>query len=215
MQYRLLGRLAREGPQLLRSAHVARRGEILSGGAAHFFWRARHSAPIAVIGNRPGGAIEGPSADAVERGDARHCGERNSDIAVARILLVEPRGQGRQIEGIARHPAPDPRTRVVAQQYANPRRHFARTVKPEQRFFPFHPQLLTQHPRRQHFGKAEPDAEPAKTTGQRHHRTVGAAALLKRHRVHPFYGLSTTLTQPSSLSRNVLYIRGPSSRATL
>src|SRR5207248_11539636 len=86
MQYGLLGRLAPEGPQLLRSAHVARRGEILSGGAAHFFWRARHSAPIAVIGNRPGGASEGPSADAVERGDARHCGDRNSDIAVAWIL---------------------------------------------------------------------------------------------------------------------------------
>src|SRR5205085_10540483 len=42
------GRLTREGPQRLRSAHVVRRGEIFSCGPAHFFRRARHAAAIAV-----------------------------------------------------------------------------------------------------------------------------------------------------------------------
>src|SRR5271166_5007938 len=65
----LRGRLVREGPQRLRSAHIARRGEILSCGAAHFFRRARHAAAITVIGHGPARVGEGLSTDAVERRD--------------------------------------------------------------------------------------------------------------------------------------------------
>jgi hypothetical protein len=35
-----------------------------------------------------------------------------------------------------------------------------------------------------------------------------------RHRLYSFHGLRTTFTQPSSLSRKVLYMPGPSSRST-
>lgn len=107
-EWALRGRLAREGPQGVRRAHVVRRGEILSCGATHFFGRARHAAAIAVIGRRPARVGKGLSTDAVERGHARRRGERNGDIALARILLVEPRGEGCQIQGIPRNPSPDP-----------------------------------------------------------------------------------------------------------
>src|SRR5260370_34423380 len=97
----LRGRLARERPQRLRGAHVARRGEIVSCGAAHFFRRAWHATAIAVIAHRLAFTVrragEGLSTDAVERGDARHCGERDGDIAPARSLLCEPPGEGRPI----------------------------------------------------------------------------------------------------------------------
>src|SRR5260370_15077370 len=112
----LRGGLAREGAQRLRGAHVARRGEIVSCGAAHFFGRAWHATAIAVIAHRlaftvrPAG--EGLVTDAVERGDARHCGERDGDIALARILLVEPRGEGPPRLRLPRTPSPHPRTRT-------------------------------------------------------------------------------------------------------
>src|SRR5260370_28115903 len=106
----LRGGLAREGAQRLRGAHVARRGEIVSCGAAHFFRRAWHATAIAVIAHRLAFTVrragEGLSTDAVERGDARHCGERDGGNALARIFLVGAPREGPPLSPVAPKPLP-------------------------------------------------------------------------------------------------------------
>src|SRR5260370_3021343 len=106
----LRGRLARERPQRLRGAHVARRGEIVSCGAAHFFRRAWHATAIAVIAHRLAFTVrcarEGLSTDAVERGDPRRRGERHGDLALPRVLLLAPPALRPPIYRPPPHPSP-------------------------------------------------------------------------------------------------------------
>jgi hypothetical protein len=71
-------------------------------------------------------------------------------------------------------------------------------------------------PGREQLRETEPDAEPAEPVRQRLRRVVAGpmpAVVPMSHDLPP-HGMSTTLMQPSCLSRNVSYIAGPSSRLT-
>src|SRR3954469_4939071 len=181
--------------------------------------------PLSTRDVTSGGAL---SANDVQQGDSRdhHDGHRN--VLLLGIVVSPSAHEGGGIKPIAGDPAPQPGV-LVRRKRKHAAGNLARAIGANESFHPFHAKRPCDALRCDQFGSAQRKTEPAKSFGQTIRGTKGAWPRQQdfvitflssdvRNVTHDLsscaQGLSTTFTQLSCLSRNALYISGPSSRLT-
>ena len=155
-------------------------------------------------------------ADDIQRRDAGNGGKCHLHVLFFRIVRLQCSCERGHIERITPDTSPYPWRRLVRRENPNSGGDFAQAIRLHELLVSFHAEAARQNTRRQHFGQPEPDREPSQSSchrmsvfsGVHVHRPV------PRHGLFSFHGLRTTFTQPSSLSRKVLYMPGPSSKPT-
>src|SRR5690606_32111019 len=168
----------------------------------------------------------------IQRRDARHRAGGNRCVGRFAAAFDAP-AQAGQIQRIAADAAVDPGFGIISHENADAGGNFPYATAADHAFVTGHadePRYLAWG---QQLNDTEADAEPAQPSRQGAGRVVGSSDLTwnahestsfaKEGSANPYarawprrcQGLSTTLMQPSCLSRNVLYISGPCSRLTL
>src|SRR5690606_3854314 len=121
----------------------------------------------------------------------------------------------REIDRIAGDTAPEPGRAAPGREQPQSGTDLAEAIGADQGFLTFQAEFAAKQARREDFRKAKPDAEPAQPVSDAVGGFPDPVACLHHSLPRLPQGVSTTFTQPSCLSRKVLYISGPSSSFTL
>jgi hypothetical protein len=104
----------------------------------------------------------------VQRGHTGHGRQREAPVPPPEVVVVPlpAGGEGGQVEHVAAHPTPDPGSRIVRRNDADPGRDLAHPIGAQQHLSPLHTQHPGENPGGQHFCQSEPDTEPAQAASE-------------------------------------------------